>query len=181
MGSLTKHLEGLPHWLFVQYVAFRVRIITILYALHILDRLKHKNRFRLGVEAITWYFDQRELQAPCSANDSNGFSLKGNGDTYGENHPRDEGGDEEAVRHGVCECGGTRQRYVATTAAEVSRSRQACRNQLGDTQFQRTTIIILKVCPTPCCTVHFNYGLYPTSAACPENILSLDRQPPNEG
>jgi hypothetical protein len=43
MGPRTEHLKGLPHWLFVQYVAFRVRVITILYALHILDRLKHKS------------------------------------------------------------------------------------------------------------------------------------------
>ena len=82
-------------------MVFRVRVITVLYALHILDKLEHKNGLEWGVEVITWYFDQRELQAPCSANDSNGFSLKGCGDTYGKNHPRNEGGDEETVRHGV--------------------------------------------------------------------------------
>lgn len=64
----------------------------------------------MGEEVITWYFDQRELQAPWSANDSNEFSLKVYGDTHSKNHPHDEAGNEETVRHGVCECSGGTKR-----------------------------------------------------------------------
>jgi hypothetical protein len=37
----------------------------------------------------------------AAQNDSNEFSLKGDGDTHSKDHPRDEGGDEEAVGHSV--------------------------------------------------------------------------------
>jgi hypothetical protein len=80
-----------------------------------------------GVEAITWYFDQRELQAPCSANDSNGLSLKGYDDTHSKNHPRDKGGDEETVRHGVYECSGTRRSSCGCRSEPMESS--VCRNR----------------------------------------------------
>ena len=38
-GARTKHLKSLPHWLLVQYVAFRVGIITVFYALPVLGTI----------------------------------------------------------------------------------------------------------------------------------------------
>jgi hypothetical protein len=65
----TEHLESLPHGLLIEDVAFRVRIITVLYALHVLNRLAYKQMFGVvGNGVVTWYLDQRELQAPWRGN-----------------------------------------------------------------------------------------------------------------
>jgi hypothetical protein len=53
----TKHLESLPHWLLIQDVALWIRIITVLYALHVLNKVAYEKMFKAWEQSLlpdTW-------------------------------------------------------------------------------------------------------------------------------